>query len=61
MLAKTLYNLHNYTKATKNLHVITYEGKYFNIVNSYNFLLWEIEEMKSCIYRVESSNAVMWL
>ena len=59
MLAKTLYNLHNYTKETKHLHVITYEGKYFNIVKSYNFLLWEIEEMKSCIYRVEPSNAVM--
>ena len=55
-----MYNLHIYKKIRK-LHVITYEWKYINIVNSCNFFLSEFEEMKSCIYRVETANAGMGL
>ena len=35
--------------------------KVINIVNSCNFFLSEFEEMKSCIYRVETANAGMGL
>ena len=49
MLAETLYNLHVYIRKIAKLQVITYEWKYINIVNSYNFFLSEFEEMKSCI------------
>ena len=57
MLAKTLYSLHIYIKEIEKLHIITYESKYNNIVNSCNFFLSEFEEMKSFIYRVETANA----
>ena len=49
MLAKTLYNLHINIRENEKLHVITYEWKYINIVNSCSFFLSEFEEMKSCI------------
>ena len=38
-------------------HLITCERKYINIVNSCNLFLLEFEEIKSCIYRVETANA----
>ena len=34
---------------------------YINIVNCSKFFLSELEEMKSCIYRVETTNAAMGL
>ena len=43
------------------LRVITYERKYINIVKSCSFLLSKFEELKSCIYRVETVNAGMGL
>ena len=43
------------------LHVIAYEWKYFNIMNSSNFFLSELEEIKSWIYRVETANTGMGL
>ena len=61
MLAKTLYNLHICIRETEKLHVFTYEWNYINIVKSCNFFLSEFEEMKSCIYRVETANAGMGL
>ena len=61
MLATTLYNLHIYIREIEKLHVINYEWKYINIVNSCNFFWSEFEEMKSCIYRVETANAGMGL
>ena len=51
-----MYNWH-----IGKLHIITCERKYINIVNSWNFLLPEFEEMKSCIYRVETANNGMGL
>ena len=56
-----MYNLHIYNRKIGKLHVITYEWQYNNIVNSCNFFLSEFEEMKSCIYRVETANAGMGL
>ena len=56
-----MYNLHIYVMKTENLHVITYERRYINIVNSCNFFLSEFEEIKSCIYRVETTNAEIGL
>ena len=44
-----MYNLHNYIGEIEKLHVITYEWKYINIVNSCNYFLSEFGEMKSCI------------
>ena len=61
MLAKTLYNLQICIGENAKLHVITDEWKYINIVNSCNFFLLEFEEMKSCIYRVETANDGMGL
>ena len=61
MLAKILHNLHIYIREIERLHVITYKGNYINIVNSCNFFLSEFEEMKSCINRVETSNAGLGL
>ena len=60
-MAITLYNLHNYNRKIGKIHVITYGRKYINIVNSCNFFLSEFQEMKSCIYRVETANAGMGL
>ena len=48
--------MHIYIKEIEKLHVIIYEWKYINILNSFNFILSEFEEMKSCIYRVETVN-----
>ena len=56
-----MYNLHVYIEKKEVLHVVTYKGKYINIVNSSNFFLSELEEMKICIYRVENANAGMRL
>ena len=57
-----MYNRHIYNREIeKKLHVITYKWKYTNIVNTCNFFLSEFEEMKSCIYRVETANAGMGL
>ena len=56
-----MYNLHSYITDFEKLHASTYEGKYINIVKSCNFFLSEFEEMKRCIYRVETANAVMGL
>ena len=56
-----MYILDIYIKEIGKLQVITYERKYINIVNSYNFFFSEIEEMKSCKYRVETANAGMGL
>ena len=52
-MQKTWQKLHIYIQ---ELHVITYKRKYVNIVNSCNFLLSKLEEMKSCIYRVKTAN-----
>ena len=54
-----MYNLHIYIREIEKLHVITYEWKYINIVNSSNFFLSESEVMESCIFRVETANAGM--
>ena len=56
-----MYNLHIYNGEFEKLQVITYEWKYINIMKSPNFFLPEFDEMKSCIQRVETANAVMWL
>ena len=57
----TLYNLYIYIEKNEILNVVTYKWKYINIVNSSKFFLSELEEMKSCIYRVETANAGMRL
>ena len=57
----TWYNLHVYIERNEILHVVTYNRKYIKIVNSSNFFLWELEEMKSCIYCVETANNGMRL
>ena len=56
-----MYSLHLYIRENAKLHVVTYEWKYINIVNSCNFFLSEFEEMRSCKYRVETANAGMGL
>ena len=61
MVAKTLYNRHIYIEENNILHVVTYKRRYIDIVNSSNFFLSELEEMKSCIYRVETAKAGMLL
>ena len=48
-------------KENEKLQVITYEWKYINMLNSYNFFLSEFEELKSCIYRAETANIGMGL
>ena len=48
----TLYNLHIYIEENEKLHVVAYQWKYIDILNSSNFFLSELEEKKSCIYRV---------
>ena len=53
--------MHIYIRETETLHVITFEWKYINIVNSCNFCLSEFEEKESCIIRVETANAGMGL
>ena len=58
---KTLYNLHSYIEKKGQLNAVTYKWKYRDIVNSSNLLLPELEEMKSCISRVETANAAMRL
>ena len=45
----------------KRLHVITYKREYINNVNPCNFFLSKLDEMKSCMYRVETANAGMGL
>ena len=50
---KTYYKLHFYIE---KLHEITYKREYNNIVNSCNFLLSKLEEMKSCIYCIKAAN-----
>ena len=52
-----MYNLHIYIEKITILHVVTYKWKYINIVNSSDLFLSELEEMKSCLYRVETANA----
>ena len=42
---------HLHTKS----HEITYKREYINIVNSCNFFLSELEEMKSCIYCIKAA------
>ena len=61
MKTKTWYNLHVYIETNEILQLVIYKWKYIDIVNSSIFFLLEIEEMKSCIYRVETANAVMVL
>ena len=56
MITKTLYNLHVYIENFEIILVATYKWYYNNIVNSSDFFLWELEEMKSCIFRVETAN-----
>ena len=46
--------MHIYIRQSGKLHVITYEREYINIVSSCNLFLSDFEEMKSCIYRVET-------
>ena len=43
------------------LHVITFECKYYNTVNCSIFFLSEFEEMRSCIYCVETAKTEMGL
>ena len=61
ILTNTLYNLHIFFREIEILQVINYEWKYINIVNSCNFFLSDLEEMKSCLYRVETAYAGMGL
>ena len=57
-MEKTKYKLHI---DIQRLQVITYKREYINIMNSCNFFLSEFEDMKRCIYRVETANAGMRL
>ena len=52
-----MYYLHVYIEKNETLHLITYNWNYINVVNSVNCFLSELEEVKSCIYRVESASA----
>ena len=54
-----MYDPHFYIEEKKLLFVETYDRKYINIVNCRNFFLTEVEEMKSCIYAVETAKAEM--
>ena len=56
-----MYNMRIYIEKNEILHVVTYKWKYINILNSSIPFLSELEEMKSCIYRIESANAVVRL
>ena len=41
----------------EKLQVYTYKRKYIDIVNSSILFLLDPEEMKNCLYRVETRNA----
>ena len=41
-------------KTEKKVHVVTNKREYIDVVNSGCLFLPELEEMKSCIYRVEA-------
>ena len=45
----------NCTFYIQRLHVITYKREYINIVNSCNFFLSKLEEIKSCIYCIKAA------
>ena len=50
-----MYNLHNYIE--KKLLMVTENWKYTDIKNFGGFLLLELEEMETCMYRVVAANA----
>ena len=56
MITKTLYNMHIYLGENERLHFVSYKRKYISIMNCSKFLLAEIEEMESGIYRVGAAN-----
>ena len=56
MLANMLYKLHIHDKENEILHVINYEWKYINMVNS-SFFLVGIYRDENCIYRVKTANS----
>ena len=60
-MTNTLYRLHIYNEVFQKLDVVTFKRKHIDIVNFSNFLFSELEEMKSCIYRVETAYAGMRL
>ena len=47
IITNALYNLHLYIEKNEILHVVAYDWKYMNIVNSSVFCLSELEDMKS--------------
>ena len=53
--------MHIYIREVEILQTITFERKYFNIMNSSNFFSSEFEQMKSCIYSVKTANVGMEL
>ena len=57
----TLWSLHIYIGSKELFHAVTYRWEYINNANSNNFTLPEFEKLKSCIYRVEPTNAGMRL
>ena len=61
MLTNTSYKQHIYNEIAKKIHVITYKTEYNKILNSSNFFLTELEEMKSCKNREETVSTGMGL
>ena len=61
ILTKTLYEHHIYSEKLEIVHVTSYNWKYTNVMNSASSLLLEREEMKSCIYKLETANSGMSL
>ena len=61
MTTEILYNLHIHIEEDKFFHIVNFKRKYILIMNSSNFFLAELEEMKSCMYRLEAANAGMGL
>ena len=54
LVTKTLYNLY-ICKKKVTLHVVFCKWQYIVVINSYNSFFSQLEEMKSCIYRVEAA------
>ena len=59
-----MYNKHIYNAMIQILPVVQSKWKYIDIVISSNLFSSELEELKSCIYRVETANVgtgLLWL
>ena len=49
--------MHFYNDFVEKFHVFTYKTEYIKFLNSSNFFLTELDEVKSCINCVETANS----